>query len=94
MRDKDLSQIPVVENGHIAGSITETAVLSYLLENPLRHGDTPVGEIMGPAFPEVEQDMPFSELNKYISRSNPAVITRDATGKSYILTKYDIIQMI
>jgi len=94
MRDKDLSQIPIVENGHIAGSITETAVLSYLLENPLRHGDTPVGEIMGPAFPEVEQDMPFSELNKYISRSNPAVITRDATGKSYILTKYDIIQMI
>jgi len=94
MRDKDLSQLPIVENGEIAGSITETQVLTYLLENPLRHGDTAVGKIMGPAFPKVSTDLPFSELNRYISRTNPAVITEDAAGKRFILTKYDIIRMI
>ncbi len=94
MRDHDLSQLPIVKDEEIVGSATETAILSYLLENPLRNGEKSVGDIMGKAFPEVEANLPFSKLNSYFSKTTPAVITRDATGKRYILTKYDIIQMI
>lgn len=94
MRDLNLSQLPVEENGELVGSLTETAVLKFLLENPLRNGDTAVREIMGKPFPEVDKDMPFEKLNSYISRETPAVITEDGTGRRYILTEYDIIRMI
>jgi cystathionine beta-synthase len=94
MRDHDLSQLPITKGDEIVGSITETAILSYLLENPLRNSEKLVGEFMGKPFPEVVENLPFSKLNSYFSKTTPAVITRDAMGKRYILTKYDIIQMI
>ncbi|RLA43168.1 MAG: cystathionine beta-synthase [Gammaproteobacteria bacterium] len=94
MRDHDLSQLPIMKDEEIVGSVTETAILSYLLENPLRNGEKSVVEVMGNPFPVVEDNLPFSKLNSYFSKTTPAVITRDVTGKRYILTKYDIIQMI
>jgi len=94
MRDHDLSQLPIVNGEDIVGSITETAILNYLLENPLRNSEKCVGDVMGKPFPIVEDNLPFSQLNGYFSKTTPAVITRDASGKRYILTKYDIIQMI
>lgn len=94
MRDHDISQIPVAENGHFVGSVTETQVLSFLLENPLRHAETPIHEIMGKPFPEVDEDLPVSRLNQYITRKVPAVISRDKTGKAFIVTNYDIIKTL
>ena len=49
---------------------------------------------MGNAFPIVDADMSVKELNKYISKSNPAVITKDESGKMHIITQYDIIQAL
>jgi cystathionine beta-synthase len=94
MRDHDLSQMPIVRGEEIVGSITETAILTYLLVNPLRNSEKSVSEVMGNPFPVVEENLPFSQLNSYFSKTTPAVITRDTSGKRYILTKYDIIQMI
>ena len=37
MKEKDISQLPVVEKEEIIGSVTESAVLTYLLENPLNN---------------------------------------------------------
>jgi cystathionine beta-synthase len=94
MRDHDISQVPVAENGHFVGSVTETQVLSYLLENPIRHAETKISAIMGRPFPEVDEELPVSMLNQYITRKVPAVITRDRTGKAFIVTNYDIIKML
>ena len=94
MRDHDISQIPVAENGHFVGSVTETQVLSYLLENPLKHAETRIHEIMGKPFPEVDEELPVSKLNQYITRKVPAIISRDRTGKVFIVTNYDIINIL
>jgi cystathionine beta-synthase len=94
MRDRDISQIPVAENGLFVGGVTETQVLSFLLENPMQHGETEIREIMGTPFPEVEEDTLLSRLHQYISRKVPAVISRDRTGKAYIITNYDILKML
>ena len=94
MRDKNISQVPVEQDGDLIGSLTETSVLKFLLENPLRNGDERVEKIMGKPFPFVDSSIPFEKLNSYISRDTPAVITQDNTGRRYILTEYDIIQMI
>lgn len=94
MRDHDISQVPIAENGHLVGSVTETQVLSFLLENPLKHAETQIREIMGQPFPEVDEELPISKLNQYITRKVPAVISRDRAGKTFIVTNYDIIKML
>jgi len=94
MKDHDLSQIPVVENDEVQGSITQSALLEFILANPLENSDKAVSEIMGSAFPIVDADMSVKELHKYISKNNPAVITKDEEGKMHIVTQYDIIQAL
>lgn len=94
MRDHDISQLPVAENGSFVGSVTETQVLSFLLENPLKHAETQIRAIMGQPFPEVDEELPISKLSQYITRKVPAVISRDRTGKAFIVTNYDIIKML
>src|SRR5690606_33913088 len=85
MKENDISQLPVMDNGTIVGSITESAVLGYLLENPLNNTEKQVETIMGEPFPVVNADMPSSQLSKYIGRKIPAVIVQDTAGSYHIL---------
>lgn len=94
MKQHDISQMPVVDNGAIVGSITENAVLSFLLENPMKNTEQKVSAIMGDPFPEVSEDTPFSQLSKYISKKIPAVLAKDKAGDMHIVTQYDMIQAV
>jgi cystathionine beta-synthase len=94
MKSHDISQMPVMEEGKIVGSLTETAVLKYLLANPINNTEKTVGTIMSAPFPVVDEDLAFSQLSRYISRENPAVIAEDKAGALHILTQYDIIQAV
>ena len=94
MRQKDISQMPVMDQGHIVGSITETVVLKYLLENPLVNSDKPVESIMGKPFPEVDEELPFRQLGKYLNKDIHAVVAKDRAGSMHVLTQYDVIQAV
>lgn len=95
MKEKDISQLPVVdEQDQLVGGLTESTVLSYLLENPLNHGDQPVSNIMGEAFPLVDCELPISQLRHYLNKKIPAVITRTAAGTRHVVTQSDIIAML
>ncbi len=92
MKEYEISQMPVMDNGDIVGSITESTVLSYMLENPLNNTEKQVETIMGEPFPVVSEDLSSSQLSKYISRKIPAIVAKDKAGTMHILTQYDIIQ--
>jgi cystathionine beta-synthase len=93
MKEKDISQLPVVNSdNHIVGAITESLVLSSLLENPIVNADRPLGEIMSTALPEVDEKMPLKKLSYYFNEKIPAVIAVDKAGIRHIITKYDIVQ--
>ena len=94
MKSHDISQMPVVDGDQIVGSITETQVLHFLLENPLNNSEKPLRDIMGEAFPVVKDDLPISQLNRFISKEIPAVIAKDRSGGLHIVTQYDLIQAI
>lgn len=94
MKAHDISQMPVLKDGEVVGSITENIVLNYLLDNPFNHSEKTVETIMGPPFPQVEMDMPTSQLNKYINKSTPAVLAKDTAGTLHVVTNYDIIQAL
>ncbi|CAG0893311.1 unnamed protein product [Darwinula stevensoni] len=92
MKDKDISQLPVMDGNKIVGSITETNVLHFLLENPLKNSETALKNIMDKPFPEVDPSEPVSKLSKYISKDIPAVIVTDISGCVHVITNYDLIQ--
>jgi len=94
MKTHDISQLPVLNGEAVAGSITETQVLHFLLENPLNNSEKTLKDIMGEAFPIVKEDMPISQLNRYMSKEIPAVMARDRSGGLHIVTQYDLIQAI
>ncbi len=94
MKENDFSQMPVVEDEEMVGSIIETDVLNYLLANPMEHAEKTVAEIMRKPFPAVSTDMTLSELGKHITKENPAVVTVDRSGRKYVVAQYDILQAI
>ncbi len=93
MKEKDISQMPVMKDDEIVGSIAESAILTYLLEHP---GDdtATVAAIMGDPFPSVDPELPYRELNRYISKKIPAVLVKEKSGVMHIVTHYDIIQAV
>lgn len=94
MKDKDISQLPVKDEKDLVGSITETTVLNYILENPMKHSDKEISEIMGAPFPVLDTSVLVKDLSKYITKEVPAVIARDKAGSLQVITQYDIIQSI
>jgi cystathionine beta-synthase len=92
MKSNDISQMPVLDGNRIVGSITETQVLHFLLENPLNNSEKEVSQVMGEPFPTVKDDLPISQLSRYISKEIPAVMTSDRSGGVHIVTQYDLIQ--
>jgi cystathionine beta-synthase len=93
MKEKDISQLPVIDANHkIVGAITESVILSSLLENPLGNADRHLSEIMSTALPEVDEKLPLKKLSYYFNEKIPAVIAIDKAGNRHIITKYDIVQ--
>lgn len=94
MKDHELSQLPVLEGEEMVGSVTESAVLTFILDNPLNNSEKQVSEVMGKPFPIVEAGDPLSKLSRYISREVPAVLARERSGSLQILTNYDIVRAL
>jgi len=94
MKELDISQLPVVDDNNITGSVTESTILEFILNNPLQNSEKQVSEIMAPPFPVVGVDLAVRDLNKYISKNVPAVIAKDLAGELIVLTQYDIIQAL
>ncbi len=94
MRMEDISQMPVVENGSILGSIDETKLLAYVLDNPLQHSDHHVASIMDEPFPELSSETSCKKLSRYLNKQISAVIVKDKAGQRHIITQYDLIHAV
>lgn len=94
MKERDISQLPVLENDDIIGTVSENSILSFILENPLNNADKEVKQIMSDPMPKVSMDLPMSLLNKCFTEKIPGVITKDQNNQYHVLTKYDVIRAL
>jgi cystathionine beta-synthase len=94
MKANDISQLPVSRDDQFIGAVTETRVLSYILENPVSHLEDNIEQIMGDPLPHVPFDMSIQDVSRYFDRKIPAVITRDTAGNWHVITQHDIIRSI
>ncbi len=92
MKQLNISQIPITQKGVVVGKISETSLLSGLLENPTMK-TVPLSEIMSAPFPLVDMNASIDKISSLINKENSAVLVNDGE-KLHIITEYDIIQAI
>ncbi len=93
MKEAEISQMPVGQNGEMNGSVTESAILHHLLSNPAVR-DKMVGQIMDPPFPKVSINSAVREFRELLRKPNAALLTEDAAGSVHIVTQYDLVQVL
>ena len=91
MQEKDISQVPVMKDHAIVGSLTEHLILKKMLNNESALS-LKVNEIMNDPFPEVEMQDGCQEISGKINKDNAAVMVQDLHGEYHIITEYDLIQ--
>ncbi len=93
IKEHDVSQLPVVEDGVPQGSVQEAQLVELFVQQT-DPKTVKVRAIMGKAFPVVEADAPLEDVAKLLTRENPAVLVKAAAGAFGIITKYDLISHI
>ncbi|XZF12484.1 pyridoxal-phosphate dependent enzyme [Chitinophagaceae bacterium MMS25-I14] len=90
MKKYDIEQIPVLSNGDVAGTVTQSGLFRRLMED-VNVKDMLVADVQEKALPEVDMDTPVERLSHYINKDNGAVLSKDESGQYHILTKYDVL---
>ena len=90
MRTYGISQIPVMKDGKIVGSVNDSHVYQLLVDQPALR-DASISSVMGVPFPVVQAQTSLEDLCKLINKDTPAVLVELEGGKSHIVTRYDII---
>ena len=93
IKDHDISQLPVMKDEEVIGTISENSILQCILEKSMKNADKAVSEIMSEPMPRVSMDLPLAcSISAY--RKIPGVITGDQSNQYHVLTKYDIIRAL
>ena len=89
----NISQMPVIKNGKVVGSISESGLFSRLIDDASLKSK-PVEVIMEKPFPMVPLEMTLEEISAELNKAGGAVMVKDSLGFLQIITKHDLIQAI
>jgi cystathionine beta-synthase len=92
MNSSSVSQIPVLEDGNVVGSITDNKLLHKIIQNP-NLKDATVSEVMEESMKFVALDSTLDVLSSMVDKEK-AVLVRDEAHKIHIITKHDILAAI
>jgi cystathionine beta-synthase len=94
MREHDISQLPVIENGASVGAANDHELMTRVMENSTLV-DAPIRSVMSPGFPMVEVDAPLDDVIRLMTaKKNAAVLLHKEEKISGILTRYDVIEFM
>ena len=89
-----ISQLPVIENDEVVGSLTETVILNRLIEKPDAREEA-VRCVMDKPFPIVPRGLHLDHLSAYLEDGPGAVLVEPSTaGEFDIITKSDLISAL
>jgi cystathionine beta-synthase len=93
MQKYDIEQIPVLKEGELVGSLSESGLFQKIFSNPELKNST-VESVLEHAYPVVDFQTPVEKLGNLINKENGAVLAKDEKGDYHIVTKYDVIQSL
>lgn len=93
MHDADVSQVPVLEDGRVVGSLEDAVTMSRVLADASLL-DRTVRDLMDEPFPTVRRDAPMAEALGPLARKRAAVLVLDDRGIAGLLTRFDFLKFI
>lgn len=93
MKEFNIAQLPILENGKPVGSIEESTVMGRILENNSLI-DSQVKEVMQESFPIVESQSSIETIKHTLSKKYSAVLVEDSGEIVGIVTKMDLLEFI
>ena len=95
MRQTGFSQLPVLDDGFVVGSVSEKSILTQVVKGKglteLSHER--VEDIMDEPFPQLDEDSPLSEILTLL-QYGPAVILTKRGRPSGIVTRADLLKVV
>ncbi|MBI5367771.1 MAG: cystathionine beta-synthase [Planctomycetes bacterium] len=93
MKQMEISQIPVMENGRQIGSLHDDRMIDLLMDGK-DLASVHVREVMEAALPVVKKEASIHEVSTLLTRGAPAVLVDLGNERLEILTKYDLLHTI
>src|SRR6266566_3739895 len=91
LRRYGISQTPVMDNGHMVGSLNENLLLRHLASGESLSSSI-VRDLQGPPFPELEADALAQEAYTLFSSGQSAVAVMNGEILEGIVTKSDLLE--
>ena len=93
IREFNISQLPVLKEGNVVGSVSEGVLLQRVLDGSA-HGDTRVEYLLEKPLPLVPLDAHLPRAMKVLAASNAAVAVDQHGKPAGILTRFDLLEYI
>jgi cystathionine beta-synthase len=93
IKESDISQIPILENGKCVGTIHEDASIDLLMLGKDLN-NIYLQEIMKPPLPIVSPETNLEALTEVLTKQSQAVLVKLGEKEYQILTKYDLIHTL
>ena len=93
LRRYEISQLPVMRGAEVVGAINDVAVMQQVFD----HADIvhkPVGEVMGRAFPMLDQSVELDRAYKLLTMANSAIVVTDGDRPVGVVTRQDVIAFL
>jgi cystathionine beta-synthase len=94
MKQKDISQLPVADNGQVVGMVTEVELLNHMIFST--HTHTPeetIGEVIQTNFTTIDLDTPMETLMSVFATARVAVVL-EGGQLAGIITKIDLLDFL
>jgi cystathionine beta-synthase len=89
----DISHLPVCDGDVCVGSVSESNLMSRVIEDPNLLTAT-VDGLMDAPFPEIDARESMAAVGRMLTRQNPAVLVRADGTLAGILTRYDVVRYL
>jgi cystathionine beta-synthase len=89
----DISQLPVCEGDRCVGSLSESSLMTRVIEDPAILARA-VSDFMEQAFPIVDAHVPMSGVGRLLTRQTPAVLVRRDEALAGIITRFDVVRYL
>jgi cystathionine beta-synthase len=93
IREFNISQLPVLKDGKVVGSVSEGVLLQKVLAGSAA-GDTRLEYLIEKSLPTVPMASQLSRAMKLLAESNAAVAVDDAGAPAGVLTRFDLLEYI
>ena len=91
IKEKNISQLPVIENGKSIGTATESNLLSAVLGDP-KNFDMQISDLMEKPLPEVRSNDDIHSVLKHFAVKIPAVLVVENEKPIGIITRFDVLE--